>query len=450
VGLWVAQRRGVPGRAAIQQIDTRFMRSQSPTDHGWGYSGHGGGSTPSMTCAGLLGLAVAAAADAGKLPADRLDLNSAVAKAQQKKPEDEDPFFNPPDGPGGGDPDAPPDDEEQEEKQEVLKKGTNAFREAAIKRGLEAIGRLLKGNLGQAGITAAGMAGNGWGGINDLYFYWSLERVAVAFGLDTIGDVDWYSWGASRILPSQQEDGSWPGNYAVEANTAFAILFLAKSNFVTDLSARIKGKVKDPGAAELRGTRGGPLAMSPEGSVEAVRVPGADDPKKTTPQGPGDIARIQEQTAAEKVAEELLTAKDSEWLKRLQIAKDRKGGHNTAGLVLAAARLDGKRQYQVREALAERLTRMTTDTLRRYLTDRDPELRRAASLAAAMKDDKALVRDLIDRITDIDEFVVRAARAGLKSLTDRDFGPPPEASDEQKMQAQKEWLTWFALEGRGR
>jgi hypothetical protein len=96
VGLWVAQRRGVPCGAAFRAIDARYMRTQSPTDHGWTYGANTGSSTPSMTCAGLLGLAVAAAHDAGKLPGDRAD--AGAAPAQPNRPRDVDPLFNPPTG----------------------------------------------------------------------------------------------------------------------------------------------------------------------------------------------------------------------------------------------------------------------------------------------------------------------------------------------------------------
>ena len=41
-----------------------------------------------------------------------------------------------------------------------------------------------------------------------------------------------------------------------------------------------------------------------------------------------------------------------------------------------------------------------------------------------MKDEKLHIPDLIDRLLDDEELVVRAARAGLKSLSDgKDFGP---------------------------
>ena len=46
-----------------------------------------------------------------------------------------------------------------------------------------------------------------------------------------------------------------------------------------------------------------------------------------------------------------------------------------------------------------------------------------------MKEKKELVPDLIDRIADPADVVVRAARAGLRSLTGKDFGPNPGSDD---------------------
>jgi HEAT repeat protein len=75
----------------------------------------------------------------------------------------------------------------------------------------------------------------------------------------------------------------------------------------------------------------------------------------------------------------------------------------------------------------------------------DPELRRGAVLAAAMKDDKAYIPDLIARITDDEELVVRAARAGLKSLSDgKDFGPRSGSSKAEREAAAKAWRDWAA------
>ena len=77
---------------------------------------------------------------------------------------------------------------------------------------------------------------------------------------------------------------------------------------------------------------------------------------------------------------------------------------------------------------------MKTTTLRGMLKADDAELRRAAALACGMKDDKNHIADLIAVLADKDETVAVAARAGLKSLTGKDF-----ATD-------AEWRAWYAKE----
>jgi len=65
LALWVARRYGLPVEPALKRVEARFRGSQQ-ADGGWGYfdpgaaTGQLAGSTASMTCAGLLGLAVAA------------------------------------------------------------------------------------------------------------------------------------------------------------------------------------------------------------------------------------------------------------------------------------------------------------------------------------------------------------------------------------------------------
>jgi HEAT repeat protein len=151
---------------------------------------------------------------------------------------------------------------------------------------------------------------------------------------------------------------------------------------------------------------------------------------------------VDDETA--KLASELVRAAPIEFAAVLQKFRDTKGSEYTKALTAAVHRLDGDRKRQARDALAERLTRMTADTLRTMLKGEDAELRRGAALACAMKDDKTHVPDLIDRITDADDLVVRAAKAGLKSLTAQDFGPQPGATEAQKKTAADAWKAWWA------
>src|SRR5439155_20126534 len=105
-------------------------------------------------------------------------------------------------------------------------------------------------------------------------------------------------------------------------------------------------------------------------------------------------------TDTARLEEALLKVPAAVWTKALEQVRDGKGGDFTKALVYAIYKLDGDRKKAVRDALAERLTRMSPETLRGMLKADDVELRRAAALACAMKDDKAHVPDLIDRLTD--------------------------------------------------
>lgn len=147
---------------------------------------------------------------------------------------------------------------------------------------------------------------------------------------------------------------------------------------------------------------------------------------------------------AAKLANQLVSVPATDWTKALEKMRDAKGGDFTKSLVLAIHRLDGERKKDAREALAERLTRMAPDTLKVMTTAEDAELRRGAVLACAMKDDKVHVPDLIDRLTDDDEIVIRAAKAGLKSLTSQDFGPKPGATKDECKIAATAWRAWWS------
>jgi len=47
--------------------------------------------------------------------------------------------------------------------------------------------------------------------MENLYFLWSVERVAVLYDLKTIGGKDWYGWGAQILLANQRGAGNWTG-----------------------------------------------------------------------------------------------------------------------------------------------------------------------------------------------------------------------------------------------
>ena len=103
-------------------------------------------------------------------------------------------------------------------------------------------------------------------------------------------------------------------------------------------------------------------------------------------------------------------------------------------------------QYELR--LAERMSRMTSATLSDRLRDDDSEMRRAAALAVAMKEDTLHIPRLIELLDDSDMHVSRAAYAALKSLSGKDFGPrSKDASRAERAEAAAAWKSWWKEKG---
>ena len=213
-------------------------------------------------------------------------------------------------------------------------------------------------------------------------------------------------------------------------STSFAILFLTRANFAVDLSARLKGKGFD---GELRG--GGP-------QMKAIPFAPQEAPKAEPGKPPPKISGIREITQADALADALISVSDADFTKKLKEYQGAKGEQYTAAITFALNRLEKDKKKQARAALLERLVRMTPETLKKLTAMNEPELRRTAILACAAKDDKSHIPDLIARINDTDDDVVKAARAGLRSLTGEDFGPLPGATEDDKTAIAIKWRHW--------
>jgi hypothetical protein len=378
------------------------------------------GSTPAMTCAGLLGLALSHGG-----------ANEAATRTEGKDKE-----------PSRDSKGKPP---------------TDPNKDPAVKAGLVALGSSLatdptqpqqqefkdpQGHVVRIPMVSGRTNGRGF------YFLWSLERVAVAYGLDTIGGKDWYSWGAEILLGNQQPNGSWGGEFSGGGvDTCFALLFLRRANLAQDLTALLKGRIKDPDQRELHAVGSDELqkklGLKPAFGGDNKSEPPAGEPKEKPRPGGSEKA----DTEAGRLSAELVDAaagKRDEVLKKL---RDSKGGEYTEALADAIPKLTGDVKTKARDALAERLARMTASTLKDKLRDDDLEVRRAAALAVAMKEEKPLVPRLIEMLDDPEPPVARAAHAALKSLSGQDFGPGAEASRAERAQAVSSWKEWWAKQG---
>ncbi len=188
LALLAAKKYDLPLHRSLALIVKRFREIQNPSGS-WGYPGMRVEShvspQPTMTCAGLLGLAVG------------LGL----------------------------------------EKEAKSGKGKKVAEDPGIQKGLQ----LLAGhNLGVGNPTGR------WTNVplTNMYFLWSVERVGVIYNLKKIGDRDWYLWGAEMLVANQAADGSWPnggfhGSHPA-INTSFGLLFLRRANLAKDLTAKLQ------------------------------------------------------------------------------------------------------------------------------------------------------------------------------------------------------------------
>jgi hypothetical protein len=323
-------------------------------------------------------------------------------------------------------------------------------KDRALQAGLAALGTSIDHSSAKRkakGLPAAVAPAGG----KAFYFLWSLERVAIAMDLQTIGGKDWYDSASEILVANQKADGAWHGGtYPPEVDTCFALLVLKKANLARDLTASLKGKMSDV-TLKAGGVGGekltGGTALKP--GVEAGdKDKPSDDSPRLKPKDPGDKPKeptetvkpadpTKEESEGARLARELVKAPAERRTEALDRLRDGKGVEYTEALAAAVPQLDGDGRKKAREALAERLARMKVETLRKYLQDSDAEIRRGAALAAGMKDGKPLIPDLAALLGDAETDVAKAAKAALKALVGEDLGDDPEA-----------WKAWWRKRGR--
>ena len=387
LALWMARKHGVPCNDSLALVEKHF-RSTQGRDGGWDYGGGGleSTSTPPMTCSGLVALAVGRGIAFHALRTKGLPSPKGTDAADAT---------------------------------------TDRAALAALKYIENAVARSEKGMDEPTG-------GENSGKLRDnLYFLWSLERVAMIYDLQKIGALDWYEWGANHLIKTQSKDGSWgQSGYqgaSGEINTAFALLFLNRANLAKDLTATLKGKanVKLPDRVT---------------NPEPVKV----DPKQKNDAPPVSPGSSEFDAEANRLCNALVSADASKRAGVLAQLRDNKGSVYTEGLVRAIAKLKGEQQREAREALAVRLKRMNAITLRDMLRDENREIRMAAATACGLKEDKQFVPDLIAVLGDADNLTVQAARTSLRNLSQKDFGPNDSASADDKAKAVAAWRAWWA------
>jgi HEAT repeat protein len=146
---------------------------------------------------------------------------------------------------------------------------------------------------------------------------------------------------------------------------------------------------------------------------------------------------------AKQVGNDLARAKGEKWEKLLAQLRDGKGAYFTLALAEAIRDMAGDGREQARDALAERLTRMTAKTLADKLADENVEVRRAAVRAVVSKGGADNVPNLIPLLRDKNPEVAALAHKALTQLCGQDFGPDAGARDAERAEAVKKWRAWW-------
>jgi hypothetical protein len=157
---------------------------------------------------------------------------------------------------------------------------------------------------------------------------------------------------------------------------------------------------------------------------------------------PPQTAEQQSEAEPRRMAAALVAADRERQRKLLIEYRDTKGVQYTEAMAYAIARLKGGVRNEVRDALVQRLTRMTVGTLGPYLGDEGAEIRRAAVLALADKRVTAHLGKMIGLLNDPEPAVATAALVALRALSGQDFGPRLGASESEKAEALRQWRRW--------
>jgi hypothetical protein len=242
LGLWVAQRYGVSARGALLATEQCFRAIQLK-DGSWSYHANQVVYRDSMTCAGLMSLAMRHGMISGQGRDIRPDQPASVS-------------------------------------------------DRAVTQALDFLG------LSIDKVTLSGGRITGVEARDPLYFLWSLERMAMIYDLRTLGEKEWYPWAARMLVDVQQSDGSWHAPYEAPIGTCFALLVLRRSNLARDLQLTVQSQPprRDPRPAEPSIIQGPEAAL---GAATTRREPDMAKPERapkplqgTTIQAPNGVSEI--------------------------------------------------------------------------------------------------------------------------------------------------------------
>ncbi len=372
LALWVARRHGADVDEALKLAGDYFRQTYHTGTNGWGYRAKSS-ATPPMTCAGLIGIAAAYG-------------SQSQAKASLAAPAAPKPGRGP-------------------LKPDVIEPGKDPL----VRDALEYLGNTMQADRNDRQKS-------------NLYFLWSLERVAVIYGLPRIGATDWHDWGATYLVKTQADDGSWNQQYGREVSTSLALLFLNRANVASDLTLLVSQTMRMAAGLNIQDLADRARAAAARNGEEWKTSEAAallEEFKKRTPRN----RRIE----------------------IINLLEKGKGATFSAALASALAEAPADLKDIARAAYANRMTRMTARTLISRANSQDGETRLAITIAAGRKRSQETIPTLIALLLDRDARVGAAAHASLQAITGQNFAASTD-SFSGRFVAQKKWKEWWAAQ----
>lgn len=144
----------------------------------------------------------------------------------------------------------------------------------------------------------------------------------------------------------------------------------------------------------------------------------------------------------------LAGANESDRKKILNGLYEKKGREATLALAGAISVLPDDEKRAARNLLVKRLKKMKVNTLSKYLADEDRvEIRLATAKAAGLKNNRDMIKPLIQALSDPSKRVAQAAHESLKKITQQEFGAFPSDSTLKKYSLIKRWKQWWSANG---
>jgi hypothetical protein len=243
------------------------------------------------------------------------------------------------------------------------------------------------------------------------------------------------------VFQSVPNPGKWPAHQRYDYLVRVRPITKAEFNALSPIQTFTKTKSLTPQKKAilyaLRELTGKDLGTS----VKAWQKLFPDAEMKSGPRDRCEIDPFVREVA--RLTSDLVMGSPNVRAKLLRQYRDSKGLVYTEALASAIPYLAKPLQRKAREALADRLTRMSAATLSDKLRDESTEVRRAAILACLKKNLKSHIPEIIPLLGDSVPVVSRVALSTLRRMTGENFGPSPRASKEERAAAIAKWKAWW-------